>query len=59
MNLLQHIEKAAEQRDWIGTIERVKERILEAEHTGKHAIGQALRDLGDELLGENDAGAPS
>ena len=58
MNILSIIQDVAKHRSWIETAEKVA-AVLIAEHASKHALGQALVDVGNELMAEEDVEAGS
>ena len=53
MNIMQLIGDVAKHRAWLAVAEKVA-LVLATEHGSKHALGQALVDVGQELMSEED-----
>lgn len=53
MNILSLIHDVAKHKAWLAVAERVAV-VLATEHASKHAFGQALVDVGNELMAEED-----
>lgn len=59
MTLREAVERVERSRAWHEAVADVKDRLLDAEHVGVHAMAQVMVDLGTELLAGMDGEAPS
>lgn len=53
MSILSLIHDVEKHKKWIAVAEQVAV-VLATNHASKHALGQALADVGNELMAEED-----